>query len=223
MPEEFRVERTASRAAVAETVRAVADGVRSGAVALEDGDARLSVEVPPELTSELELELETTEAGESAPGDGTDGDVEGRAEIELEVELTWSAGPGEAVPVPSAADAIGANAASDTRAGAEGTTHTGAGAEGTTHSGTGAEDTMHTGARAEGVPVVRPESNASAARFELYTDRADEWRWRLVHDNGNVIADGGEGYTRKENARNGLESVRANAPGAGVVEVRTEE
>jgi amphi-Trp domain-containing protein len=204
MPEEFRVERTASRAAVAETVRAVADGVRSGAVALEDGDARLSVEVPPELTAELELELETTtEAGESAPGDGTDGDVEGRAEIELEVELTWSAGPGEAVPVPSAADAIGANAASDTRAGAEGTTHTGAGAE--------------------GVPVVRPESNASAARFELYTDRADEWRWRLVHDNGNVIADGGEGYTRKENARNGLESVRANAPGAGVVEVRKEE
>jgi amphi-Trp domain-containing protein len=214
MPEEFRVERTASRAAVAETVRAVADGVRSGAVALEDGDARLSVEVPPELTAELELELETTtEAGESAPGDGTDGDVEGRAEIELEVELAWSAGPGEAVPVPSAADAIGANAASDTRAGAEGTTHTGAGAEGTTH----------TGAGAEGVPVVRPESNASAARFELYTDRADEWRWRLVHDNGNVIADGGEGYTRKENARNGLESVRANAPGAGVVEVRKEE
>jgi len=204
MPEEFRVERTASRAAVAETVRAVADGVRSGAVALEDGDARLSVEVPPELTAELELELETTtEAGESAPGDGTDGDVEGRAEIELEVELTWSAGPGEAVPVPSAADAIGANAASDTRAGAEGTTHSGTGAE--------------------GVPVVRPESNASAARFELYTDRADEWRWRLVHDNGNVIADGGEGYTRRENARNGLESVRANAPGAGVVEVRTEE
>jgi len=201
MPEEFRVERTASRAAVAETVRAVADGVRSGAVALEDGDARLSIEVPPELTSELELE--TTEAGESAPGDGTDGDVEGRAEIELEVELTWSAGPGEAVPVPSAADANGANAASDTRAGPEGTTHTGAGAE--------------------GVPVVRPESNASAARFELYTDRADEWRWRLVHDNGNVIADGGEGYTRKENARNGLESVRANAPGAGVVEVRKEE
>ncbi len=58
---------------------------------------------------------------------------------------------------------------------------------------------------------VEPES---AATFELYRDRADEWRWRLRHDNGNIIADGGEGYSSKAAARNGIESVRKNAPGA---------
>lgn len=59
----------------------------------------------------------------------------------------------------------------------------------------------------------------SKATFELYEDRAGEWRWRLVHDNGNVIADGGEGYTTKRRAKDGLRSVKRNAPDADVVEV----
>lgn len=54
--------------------------------------------------------------------------------------------------------------------------------------------------------------------FELYQDNAGEWRWRLVATNGNIIADSGEGYDRKATARNGLESVMRNAPGAIVVE-----
>ena len=58
----------------------------------------------------------------------------------------------------------------------------------------------------------------SDARFELFEDREGQWRWRLKHHNGNVIADSGEGYTRKEKARQGLESVRRNAPDADVVE-----
>jgi uncharacterized protein YegP (UPF0339 family) len=58
---------------------------------------------------------------------------------------------------------------------------------------------------------------ASAARFELFEDRAEEWRWRLRHRNGNVIADSGEGYTRKHNAQKGLQSVKRNALGAAVV------
>ena len=72
---------------------------------------------------------------------------------------------------------------------------------------------------ADGAGVVGPGPEPrSRARFELFRDRADEWRWRLVHHNGNIIADGGEGYNRKRSARNGLESVRRNAPGASVVE-----
>lgn len=67
--------------------------------------------------------------------------------------------------------------------------------------------------------LVEPSDEArSRARFELYRDNAEEWRWRLVHHNGNIIADGGEGYNRKGTARNGLESVKHNAPGAAVVE-----
>lgn len=50
-----------------------------------------------------------------------------------------------------------------------------------------------------------------AATFELYTDSSGDYRWRLRHENGNIIADGGEGYTSKENALNGIESVRNNA------------
>ena len=58
----------------------------------------------------------------------------------------------------------------------------------------------------------------SKATFELYTDEIGEHRWRLVHDNGNIIADSGEGYASKQKARQGLESVRRNAPDADIVE-----
>jgi uncharacterized protein YegP (UPF0339 family) len=51
--------------------------------------------------------------------------------------------------------------------------------------------------------------------FELYTDNAHEWRWRLVHENGNTLADGGEGYSSRSKARRGIESVRKNAPEGG--------
>jgi hypothetical protein len=57
------------------------------------------------------------------------------------------------------------------------------------------------------------------ARFELYADRDGDYRWRLVHDNGNIIADSGEGYASKQKARQGIESVRANAPEAPVEEL----
>ncbi len=59
----------------------------------------------------------------------------------------------------------------------------------------------------------------SKATFELYEDDAGEYRWRLVHDNGNVIADGGEGYASRQKARQGLESVQQNAGGASVEEI----
>ena len=58
----------------------------------------------------------------------------------------------------------------------------------------------------------------SQATFELYEDKASEWRWRLRHDNGNIIADSGEGYGKKANARNGIQSVKQNAAGADVEE-----
>jgi uncharacterized protein YegP (UPF0339 family) len=55
-----------------------------------------------------------------------------------------------------------------------------------------------------------------AATFEVYKDRAGEYRWRLRHQNGNVIADSGEGYVTKSGAINGIESVKENAPDAPV-------
>ena len=55
-----------------------------------------------------------------------------------------------------------------------------------------------------------------AATFELYRDRAGEYRWRLRHQNGNIIGDSGEGYTAKASAINGIESVKENAPDAPI-------
>jgi len=59
----------------------------------------------------------------------------------------------------------------------------------------------------------------SKATFEVYRDDDEQYRWRLVHDNGNIIADGGEGYASAQKCRQGLQSVKDNAPGADVVEV----
>ncbi len=61
-----------------------------------------------------------------------------------------------------------------------------------------------------------PTEGGSKATFELFSDKADKWRWRLVHDNGNIIADGGQGYSSKQKAKQGLESVRTNVEGAPV-------
>jgi uncharacterized protein YegP (UPF0339 family) len=36
--------------------------------------------------------------------------------------------------------------------------------------------------------------------LEIYEDVAHEWRWRIVHRNGKVIADGGEGYATRSSA-----------------------
>ena len=56
-----------------------------------------------------------------------------------------------------------------------------------------------------------------AAKFELYKDKKGEYRWKLVATNGQTIAVG-EGYTTKESAKNGIESVKKNAPTAAIVE-----
>ncbi|WP_050033302.1 HVO_2922 family protein [Halorubrum halophilum] len=52
--------------------------------------------------------------------------------------------------------------------------------------------------------------------FEVFRDAAGEWRWRLIHENGNILADSGEGYSSRSKARQGLDSVRSNAADAGL-------
>ena len=49
-------------------------------------------------------------------------------------------------------------------------------------------------------------------KFELYLDDGGQWRWRLLASNGQVIATSGEGYTTVEACKNGISSVRWNAP-----------
>ncbi|RLM97546.1 HVO_2922 family protein [Haloarcula sp. Atlit-7R] len=70
---------------------------------------------------------------------------------------------------------------------------------------------------------VETEVVASKATFEVYEDNAEQYRWRLRHDNGNIIADSGEGYASKQKAKQGLESVKNNAPGAYVIDESKDE
>lgn len=50
-----------------------------------------------------------------------------------------------------------------------------------------------------------------AGKFELYQDKAGEYRFRLKAGNGEPIL-ASEGYKQKSSAENGIESVRKNAP-----------
>ena len=61
---------------------------------------------------------------------------------------------------------------------------------------------------AEAAAVTNP-------KFELYTDKAGEFRFRLKARNGEVIA-ASEGYKAKASCLNGIDSVRRNAPDAAV-------
>ena len=53
-------------------------------------------------------------------------------------------------------------------------------------------------------------------KFEVYTDKGGEFRFRLKARNGEPIA-ASEGYKAKASCMNGIESVRKNAPEADVV------
>ena len=50
-----------------------------------------------------------------------------------------------------------------------------------------------------------------AGKFEVYTDKAGEFRFRLKASNGQTIL-ASEGYKAKAGCANGIESVKKNAP-----------
>lgn len=52
-------------------------------------------------------------------------------------------------------------------------------------------------------------------KYELYTDKAGEYRFRLKAANGEIIATG-EGYKAKAGVLNGIASIGKNAPDAKV-------
>lgn len=64
--------------------------------------------------------------------------------------------------------------------------------------------------------TVEPVEKAVNPKFEVYEDKAGEYRFRLKAKNGEVIA-ASEGYKAKASCLNGVESVQKNAPEADVV------
>ena len=75
------------------------------------------------------------------------------------------------------------------------------------------------------MPLARAEQprntaaiSAGAATFEMYKDKAGEYRWRLRMQNTKVIATSGEGYSSKRACEDAIESVKKNAADAAVEE-----
>ena len=56
------------------------------------------------------------------------------------------------------------------------------------------------------------------ATFELYKDKAGEFRWRYVATNGRIIATSSEGYKAKADCKNGIDLVKREAAAAKVEE-----
>ena len=57
-----------------------------------------------------------------------------------------------------------------------------------------------------------PQTNP---KYEIYLDKAGEYRFRLKASNGNNILSS-QGYTTKAACKNGIESIKRNAPNATV-------
>ena len=59
---------------------------------------------------------------------------------------------------------------------------------------------------------------SAAPKFEIYKDAAEKFRFRLKAANGEVIAVG-EAYESKDGCKNGIESIKNNAPIAEIVDL----
>jgi hypothetical protein len=59
---------------------------------------------------------------------------------------------------------------------------------------------------------------SAAPKFEIYKDAAEKFRFRLKAANGEVIASG-EAYESKDGCKNGIESIKNNAPIAEIVDL----
>ena len=64
--------------------------------------------------------------------------------------------------------------------------------------------------------TVEGWQKAQCPKFEMYVDKAGEYRFRLKARNGEPIGKS-EGYKAKASCLNGIDSIRRNAPDAEIV------
>ena len=67
--------------------------------------------------------------------------------------------------------------------------------------------------------MLRCLFSTAPTRFQLYLDRANEYRWRLLVGFNEIIADSGEGFETRDECNNELLLVRAEAPGAAIEDI----
>lgn len=66
------------------------------------------------------------------------------------------------------------------------------------------------------VPNRKRVDGSGNMHFELYKGKDGHWRWRLKVQNGNIIADSSQGYSRREDCEHGIELVKKSASASTV-------
>jgi amphi-Trp domain-containing protein len=192
----FELERAYDRDELAAVFREFATAFEAGRPVRLDGDERsVRVAVPDRVVAELEAEHEP----ESTP-----------PVTELELELEWDDETGSSLRFVDRDGSDGGTEATDAEPAAAVLSLEGV----TDGSRADADEAAVTAEDGPGVDGTADSGRTS--RFEVYEDNAGEWRWRLVHWNGNVVADGGEGYASRSNAERAARSVMRSAPTATI-------
>lgn len=68
--------------------------------------------------------------------------------------------------------------------------------------------------------ALKEVKNMAEPKFEIYKDTAGKFRFRLIAPNGEIIAVS-EAYESRDGCKNGIASVKENAPKAGIVDTTT--
>ncbi|WP_226481075.1 amphi-Trp domain-containing protein [Natrinema amylolyticum] len=223
--DEFELERAYDRAELAAVFREFATAFESGRpVRLNGEDRTVRIAVPERVVAEFEAECDS----DAEPPVG-----------ELEVELEWDDPDGSSVRVSdldSSAESTESAESSET-ASVDESAERGAEAdsadvdpaaavmplEGIADRGDGegedageTDETAVTADEEADATADRTADSGRTSRFEVYEDKGGQWRWRLVHWNGNIVADSGEGYSSRSNAERAARSVMRSAPTASI-------
>jgi len=70
----------------------------------------------------------------------------------------------------------------------------------------------------KGVETIKENVASDKLKFEVYEDKAKEFRWRLKASNGQTVAAAPDGYKTKASCERGIESIKKGAGKAEVVE-----
>ncbi|WP_306052382.1 YegP family protein [Natronococcus wangiae] len=87
----------------------------------------------------------------------------------------------------------------------------------------------HANAEAASEAIRRVRDQASEAdliefeeaAFQVYEADSGEWRWRLIDEDGNVLADSGEEHTSRGDAAEAMMTLKEQAPDAELLEIET--
>jgi uncharacterized protein YegP (UPF0339 family) len=71
--------------------------------------------------------------------------------------------------------------------------------------------TAELAAHADLTSLGLPGGTSSADSFEIYVDKAGQYRWRLRRPDGQIVADSGQGYARRADCEADLRWIRDNA------------